>query len=78
VIEDPYWILVTLTVVLSLSLMATVIYGVIQITLAIGQWLHAHGATLGALAVLIIALMLCGGATAAKCAGIHCGGCKNS
>jgi hypothetical protein len=75
-IEDPYWILLTLTVVLGLSLMATVVYGVIQITLAIGAWFHAHGATLGAIAVLIIALMLCGGATTAKCTGIHCGGCK--
>lgn len=75
-IEDPYWILMTLTVVLGLSITATVIYGVIQITLAIGQWFHAHGTTLGAIAALMIALMLCGGATAAKCTGIHCGGCK--
>lgn len=75
-IEDPYWILITLTVVLGLSITATVIYGVIQITLAIGQWFHAHGATLGAIAALMIALMLCGGATAAKCTGLHCGGCK--
>jgi hypothetical protein len=75
-IEDPYWILMTLTIVLGLSITATVIYGVIQITLAIGQWFHAHGATLGAIAALMIALMLCGGATAAKCTGIHCGGCK--
>jgi hypothetical protein len=75
-IEDPYWILVTLAACLGLSITVTVVYGVIQITLAIGQWFHAHGATLGAIAVLIIALMLCGGATAAKCTGIHCGGCK--
>jgi len=75
-IEDPYWILITLTVVLGLSITATLIYGVIQITLALGQWFHAHGTTLGAIAALIIALMLCGGATAAKCTGIHCGGCK--
>jgi hypothetical protein len=73
-IEDPYWILVTLTAVLGLSITATVGYGVIQITLAIGQWFHAHGATLGVIATVIIALMLCGGA--AKCTGIHCGGCK--
>ena len=75
-IEDPYWILMTLTIVLGSSITATVIYDVIQITLAIGQWFHAHGATLGAIAALIIALMLCGGATAAQCTGIHCGGCK--
>jgi hypothetical protein len=61
---------------LGLSITATVIYGVIQITLAIGSWFHAHGATLGAIAVLIMVLMFCGGATAAKCTGIHCGGCK--
>ena len=75
-IEDPYWILMSLTVGLGLSIMATVVYGVIQITLAIGAWFHAHGATLGAIAALIIALVLCGGATGAKCTGIHCGGCK--
>jgi hypothetical protein len=77
VIDDPYWILMTLMAVLGLSITATVIYGVIQIILAIGQWFHAHGTTLGAIAALIIVVMLCGGgATAAKCTGIHCGGCK--
>jgi hypothetical protein len=75
-IEDPYWILMTLMVAVGLSMTATVVYGVIQITLAIGQWFHAHGTTLGGIALLIIVLMLCGGATAAKCTGIHCGGCK--
>jgi len=74
-IEDPYWILATLAVALSLSITATVVYGVIQITLAIGQWFHAHGVTLVAITVLIVVSMLCGGATAAKCAGIHCGEC---
>ena len=76
VIDDPYWLLMTLMAVLGLSMTATVIYGVIQITLAIGSWFHAHGATLGAAAVLIIVVMLCGSANAAKCTGIHCGGCK--
>jgi hypothetical protein len=75
-IEDPYWILMTLMVAAVLSLTVTVVYGVIQITLSIGHWLHANGATLGAIAALIIALMFCGGASAAKCTGIHCGGCK--
>ena len=63
-------------IALGLSIAATVVYGVIQITLSIGHWLQAHGATLGAIAALIIALMFCGGASAAKCTGIHCGGCK--
>jgi hypothetical protein len=75
-IEDPYWILMTLMVALGLSIMATVVYGVIQMTLAIGHWFQAHGTTLAGIAALIIAGMLCGGASAAKCAGIHCGGCK--
>lgn len=75
-IDDPYWILMTLMMALGLSITATVVYGVIQITLAIGHWLHTHGATLGGIAALIIALMLCGGASTAKCTGIHCGGCK--
>jgi hypothetical protein len=75
-IEDPYWILMTLMVMLGFSITATVVYGVIKITLNLGSWFHAHGATLGAIAALIIAVMFCGGASAAKCAGIHCGGCK--
>jgi hypothetical protein len=76
-IDDPYWILITLMAIVGLSITATVIYGVIQIILAIGAWFHAHGATLGAIAALIIVVMLCGGgATAVKCAGIHCGRCK--
>jgi hypothetical protein len=75
-LDDPYWILMALTAVLGLSITATVVYGIIHIRLAIGQWLHANGAVLGAITALIITLMLCGGATAAKCAGIHCGRCK--
>jgi hypothetical protein len=76
VIDDRYWILMTLVVGLGLSITATVVYGVIQITLAIAAWLHANGTTIAGVMVGIILLMLCGGTTAAKCAGIHCGGCR--
>lgn len=76
VIDDPYWILMTLTVTLGLSITATVIYGVIQVTLAIAGWLHANGTTIAGVMLLIVLVMLCGGARAAKCAGIHCGGCR--
>jgi uncharacterized BrkB/YihY/UPF0761 family membrane protein len=75
-IDDPYWILMTLTVALGLSIVATVVYGAIQIILTIGAWLHANATTIGGVAVLIILVMVCGGAKAAKCAGIHCGGCR--
>jgi small-conductance mechanosensitive channel len=75
-IDDPFWILITMTTVLGLSIAATVIYGVIQIALAIAEWFHANGTTLAAITTLVLLLMLCGGATAAKCAGIHCGGCR--
>jgi hypothetical protein len=75
-IDDPYWILMTLTVALGVSITATVIYGAIQIILAIGAWLDANGTTIVGAMVLIILMMICGGAKAAKCAGIHCGGCK--
>jgi hypothetical protein len=75
-IDDPYWILMTLTVALGVSITATVIYGAIQIILAIGAWLDANTTTIGGAMVLIILLMLCGGAKAAQCAGIHCGGCR--
>jgi hypothetical protein len=75
-IEDPYWILMTLMAVLGLSITATVVYGIIQITLAIGRWFTTNGTTLGTIAALVILVMLCGGTSAAKCVGIHCGGCR--
>ena len=78
-IDDPYWILMTLTVALGLAITATVIYGAIQIILTIDAWLHANAhtiGTIGASTVLIILVMICGGAKAAQCAGLHCGGCR--
>jgi hypothetical protein len=79
VIDDPYWILMTLTVAIGLAITATVVYGAIRIILAIGAWLYANAptiGTIGATIALIILVTLCGGVKAAKCAGIHCGGCK--
>jgi hypothetical protein len=76
---DPYWILMTLTAAIGLAITATVVYGAIQIILTIGAWLHANAPTLGTISGitgLIILVMICGGAKAAKCAGIHCGGCR--
>lgn len=78
-IDDPYWILMTLTAALGLAITATVIYGAIRIILTVDAWLHANTATLstiGATTALILLVMICGGAKAAKCAGIHCGGCR--
>jgi hypothetical protein len=78
-IDDPYWILMTLTAATGLSITATVIYGAIQIIRTVDAWLHANAPTLGTIGAtiaLIILVMLCGGAKAAKCAGLHCGGCK--
>jgi hypothetical protein len=78
-IDDPYWILMTLTVGIGLAITATVIYGAIHIILTFDAWLHANAPTLGtigATTALIIPVMICGGAKAAKCAGIHCGGCR--
>jgi hypothetical protein len=75
-IEDPYWILMTLMTALGLSITATVIYGTVQIMLAVAEWVSVHGTTIAAITTLLIVLTMCGGATAAKCAGIHCGGCK--
>jgi hypothetical protein len=76
VIEDPYWILMTMPVVLGVAITATVIYSAIQIMLTVAAWLDANGTTIAGLIILIILLMVCGGAKAAQCAGIHCGGCK--
>lgn len=75
-IDDPYWILMTLTAVIGLAIIATVVYGAIQIILTVGAWLHANATTIGGVIALIILVILCGGAKAAKCAGIHCGGCR--
>lgn len=75
-IDDPFWILGALTVALGLSITAVVVYGVTQITLAIAEWLDANGTTIAGAVLLISLVMLCGGVTAAKCAGIHCGGCR--
>jgi hypothetical protein len=75
-LDDPYWILMTLAITLILSITVTAIYGIIQIMLAIGRWFTTNGTTLGTIAALVIIVMLCGGTTAAKCAGIHCGGCR--
>jgi hypothetical protein len=75
VIDDPYWILMTLLVTIGLAITATVIYGAIQITLTVAHWLHANGTTIAGILVLITLLMICGGTSAAKCAGLHCGGC---
>lgn len=68
---------------LVLSIAALVVYEVVQLILAVvhaveefGHWVHANGPTIGGVAILgTLALIFCGG-TAAKCAGIHCGGCK--
>lgn len=75
-LDDPYWILMTLAIALSVSIIATALYGLIQITLAIGRWFTTNGTTLATLAALVTVVVLCGGTTAAKCTGIHCGGCQ--
>ena len=75
-IEDPYWILMTLMAAIGLSITATVIYGTVQVMLAVAEWVSVHGTTIAAITTLIIALAIFGGATAAKCAGIHCRGCQ--
>jgi hypothetical protein len=76
-LDDPYWILMTLAITLGVSITATALYGLIQITLAIGRWFTTNGTTLATIAALIALLVLCGGTTAAvKCGGIHCGGCQ--
>jgi len=75
-IDVPYGILMTLTAVIGLAIIATVVYGAIQIILTVGGWLHANATTIGGVIALIILVILCGGAKAAQCAGLHCGGCR--
>ena len=74
--EDPYWILMTLMTAVGLSITATVIYGVIQIMLAVTAWLSVHGKAIITTTILIILLLISGVVTATKCAGLHCPGCK--
>jgi hypothetical protein len=74
--DDPFWILMTLTGVLVLSIIGTAVYGIIQIMLAVADWFSLNRTTILGGIILIILLALCGGATAAKCVGIHCGRCK--
>jgi hypothetical protein len=76
ILDDPYWILMTLVIALGVSITTTALYGLIQITLAIGRWFTTNATTLATLAALVTVVVLCGGTTAAKCAGIHCGGCQ--
>ena len=66
----------TLMSAVGLSITATVIYGVIHIMLAVTAWLSVHGKAIITTTILIIVLMISGGVTATKCAGIHCRGCK--
>jgi hypothetical protein len=75
-LDDPSWILMILAIILGVSITATTLYGLIEITLAVGRWFTTNGTTLAILAALIVLLVLCGGTTAAKCAGLHCGGCQ--
>jgi len=75
VVDDPYWALVTLMAALGVSITATVAYGVTQITLLVAQWLRVNGGTV-ATVIVIVLLAVCAGGTTARCAGIHCGGCK--
>ncbi len=74
--EDPYWILMTLMTAVGLSITATVIYSVIHIILAVTAWLSVHGKTIIMITILIIVLVISGGVTATKCAGMHCRGCQ--
>lgn len=80
VIDDPYWVLITLASALGLAIVGTIVYGVTQIVLAVEQWWSENGHTVVStgqtILVVIVLLALCGGGAAAKCAGIHCGGCK--
>ena len=46
-IDDPYWILMTLTGALGLAIIATVVYGAIQIILTVDAWLHTNAPTIG-------------------------------
>ncbi|MCA1707739.1 MAG: hypothetical protein LC808_32505 [Actinobacteria bacterium] len=66
----------TLLATIGLSITATILYGAAQITQVVAHWFVTNGATIGAITILTILLVICSSATAAKCTGIHCPGCK--
>lgn len=77
----PY--LVGAAVLLGGSVVALVVYGVVQLVLAVvhavqaaDQWVSANSGTLEGIALLVVLVLIFGGGAAVKCGGIHCGGCK--
>jgi hypothetical protein len=77
---DPYWVLVALKRVAQLgavALVAWVGWEIYLAVVAVGEWFNYYGRSIIAVAVCVVLLGLLGGGTAvAKCAGLHCGGCK--
>lgn len=76
-LEDPYWLLYGVAVTVPLAIVATLAYGLAEIVISVYRFFAEYGQSLASIAVvIIIALVLGGGRKVAKCAGVHCGGCK--
>lgn len=77
-LDDPYWALISIAAALSIGIVTLIVYGVIQIVLAVEAWLaeNMHTIVSGGATVLIILVLLSLGGGGAVCAGLHCAGCR--
>lgn len=76
-IEDPYWVLYSVTVALGVGIAGTALYGIVEIAISVYRFFATYGQSIASVAVLLLVLLVCGGGRkVAKCAGLHCGGCK--
>lgn len=77
-LDDPYWVLISITTVLVLSIVSLIVYGVIQVVLTVEEWLaeNMHTIVSGGATVAIILILLSLGGGGAVCAGLHCAGCR--
>lgn len=73
---DVEWVIVGVGSLICVAVAGLAAYALVLAVIAVGNFLHTYGpAILGGLA-LVGLLMLCGGAKVARCAGLHCGGCR--
>lgn len=71
--EDPTWLLYGAAFLIPAGIVVVIIYAVISIAMAIATFIAVNIGAIVAVIVVLALLMIGGGA---KCAGLHCGGCR--
>lgn len=71
--DDPTWAIYLATFLVSTSIVGLVVYGLVMLVTAVVVWVTANAAVIVAVLVALVLLAIGGGA---KCAGLHCGGCR--